>query len=78
VYIPGLYNGKNRTFFFSAYEALRNDAPFRCSTSVPTAAMRNGDFSGLLDNQGRLTTIHDPLTTDAKTYARQPFSYAES
>ena len=75
VYIPHLYNGKNRTFFFSAYEALRNDAPFSMSASVPTAAMRNGDFSGLLDSQGRLTTIYDPLTTDTKTYTRQPFAY---
>src|SRR5882762_31781 len=75
VIIPKLYNGRNRTFFFSAYEALRNDAPFSMATSVPTAAMRNGDFSGLQDNQGRLATIYDPLTTDTKTYSREPFSY---
>ena len=75
VYIPKLYNGKNRTFFFFAWEALRNDAPFSMSTSVPTAAMRNGDLSGLLDSQGRLSTVYDPNTTDPKTYIRQPFSY---
>jgi len=27
VYIPGLYNGKNRTFFFFAYEARRQPQP---------------------------------------------------
>src|SRR5258708_7382859 len=75
VFIPKLYNGRNRTFFFSAYEALRNDAPFSMATSVPTAAMRNGDFSGLIDSQGRLTTIYDPLTTNTMTLSRQPFSY---
>jgi hypothetical protein len=37
--------------------------------------MRNGDFSGLLDNQGRLTTIYDPMTTDTQTCARLPFSH---
>ena len=28
---------------------------------VPTAAMRAGDYSGLLDSQGRLTTLYDPI-----------------
>src|SRR6266404_4562732 len=37
--------------------------------------MRNGDFRGLLDSQGRLTTLYDPNTTDPTTYARQPLSY---
>lgn len=75
VIIPKIYNGKNRTFFFSAYEALRNDAPFSISASVPTDAMRHGDFSGLVDSQGRLTTIYDPNTTNPQTWTRQPFMY---
>ena len=49
--------------------------PARCPAAVPTAAMRNGDFSGLLDSQGRLTTIYDPWTTNTTTWARQPFNY---
>lgn len=75
VFIPKLYNGKNRTFFFSAYEASRNNAPTSLSAFVPTKAMRNGDFSGLVDSQGRLTTIYDPLTTNTQTWARQPFNF---
>jgi hypothetical protein len=75
VIIPKLYNGKNRTFFFTAYEALRNEAPFSIATVVPTDAMRNGDFSGLHDSQGRLTTIYDPLTTNTTTWTRQPFDF---
>ena len=75
VYIPKIYNGKNRTFFFFSYEASKRNAPFSMNTSVPTAAMRNGDYSGLVDSQGRLSTIYDPWTTNTTTWARQPFSY---
>jgi hypothetical protein len=75
VYIPGVYSGKNRTFFFGGYEGYRARDPRSMSGRVPTAAMRQGDFSGLRDSQGRLTTIYDPLTTNTQTWTRQPFSY---
>ncbi len=74
VYIPKIYNGKNRTFFFFSYEGSKRNAPFSMNTSVPTAAMRNGDYSGLLDSQGRLSVIYDPWSTTS-TWGRQPFSY---
>jgi hypothetical protein len=48
VIIPGLYNGRNRTFFFGDYQGQRNTFPFERGspfTSVPTARSRNGDFS---------------------------------
>ena len=74
VYIPKLYNGKNRTFFFVSYEALRQVSASTSSTTVQTDAMRQGDYSGLVDAQGRLTTIYDPLSTGAApTFARTPF-----
>jgi hypothetical protein len=41
------YNGKNRTFFFVAYEGLRIHTQSLTITYVPTAAERNGDFSAL-------------------------------
>ncbi|MDP2998862.1 MAG: hypothetical protein Q8N47_15350 [Bryobacterales bacterium] len=43
--------------------------------SVPTEAMRNGDFRGLMDAQGRQYVVYDPLTTDSSTWTRQPISY---
>lgn len=58
VYIPGLYNGKNRTFFFFAYEGRRHPGGFSGVASVPTLKMRAGDFSELLPN----TKIIDPRT----------------
>ena len=39
---------KNRTFFFFAYEGLREGIPTVVTTSVPTALQRAGDFSQTL------------------------------
>ncbi|MFB3825320.1 MAG: carboxypeptidase regulatory-like domain-containing protein [Bryobacteraceae bacterium] len=72
LWIPKVYNGKNKTFFFAAFEAFRSVTSPTISTSMPTLAMREGDFSGLIDGQGRRTTLYDPWTTDAK-WSRQPF-----
>jgi len=38
--IPGLYNGKNKTFYFVSYEGLRLYLPASIRTDVPTAALR--------------------------------------
>jgi hypothetical protein len=50
---PMLYNGRNRSFFFVSYEAQRNSTPAFGGgefpfVTVPTAKMRVGDFSELL------------------------------
>ena len=74
VYQPHIYNGKNRTFWFFGYEGMRQVSPSFAGASVPTQAMRNGDFSGLVDAQGRLSTIYNPWSTGAD-WSRQPFSY---
>jgi hypothetical protein len=74
VYIPKVYDGKNRTFFFTSYEALRLVSASTFSTSMQTDAMRQGDYSGLVDSLGRLTRIYDPLTTGpAPTWVRTQF-----
>ena len=31
---------------------------------MPTEAMRNGDFRGLVDSAGRPITLYDPMTTN--------------
>jgi hypothetical protein len=49
VIIPGLYNGRNKTFFFGSYEVLRLPKSYQFVQSVPTQAMRNGDLSAYLD-----------------------------
>lgn len=73
VYIPKVYNGKNRTFWFFSFEGLRNINSSTQGFQVPTQAMRNGDFSGLVNGAGQQTIIYNPFTTDSSTWARQPF-----
>ena len=62
VYIPGVYNGKNRTFWYYAYEGNKWGSPQSGSRTVPTAAERTGDFSALLA-LGSNYQIYDPATT---------------
>jgi hypothetical protein len=72
VFIPKVYNGKNKTFWFFAYEGSKSAQSSTYSWNVPTAAMRSGDFSGLKDAQGRLSTVYNPWSTGAN-WSRQPF-----
>ncbi len=57
VRIPGLFNGKDRLFFMSNYEAFRERNQTQGIYSEPPAAMRAGDFSQILPG----TVITDPL-----------------
>ncbi len=66
VWIPKIYNGKNKTFFFGAMEFFKNRAGAGSfQTSVPTPEMYNGDFSRWVDPNGNLLKIYDPATTRA-------------
>jgi hypothetical protein len=57
VYIPRIYDGRNRTFFFASYSGARYRVGNRLFRIVPTQAMRQGDFSELA---GRINLV-DPL-----------------
>src|SRR5436190_4369002 len=58
VRIPKLFNGKDRLFFMSNYEALRRRQSVLNTFTVPTTKMFGGDFSELLPS----TIIYDPNT----------------
>src|SRR5262245_2147789 len=75
VILPKIYNGRNRTFFFVAWEELRSIQNSTQRWSVPTEAMRNGDFRGLADNQGRQFQLYDPMTTNQQTGQRERLAY---
>jgi hypothetical protein len=67
VYIPKVYDGRNRTFFFFTYDkdvrpAAISSAP---GETVPTALMRTGNFT-------EVATIYDPATTSGSV--RLPFA----
>jgi hypothetical protein len=49
VIFPHLYNGRDKTFFFGSFEALRLPKQYNVVESVPTIAMRNGDLSAYSD-----------------------------
>lgn len=78
VWIPKVYNGRNKLFFMISLEGLREHNPGGTLTTLPLAEQLGGDFSKLYNGAGDLVTIYDPLTTtlgpDGKTYIRTPFS----
>ena len=47
------YNGKNRTFFFVSWEGTRVRQGTEVTGTVPTMAMRQGNFSGLTGGDGQ-------------------------
>ncbi|MSV27459.1 MAG: TonB-dependent receptor [Bryobacterales bacterium] len=65
VYLPKVYDGRNRTFWFANYQGTRIRKGLTRLFTAPTAAMRGGDFTGL-------STLYDPETTSGNT--RQPFA----
>ena len=77
VYLPKAYDGRNRTFFFYAWEANKFCIPRTYTETVPTAAEARGDFSALLGiPNGGAYQIYDPKTTQAEAggrFRRQPF-----
>jgi hypothetical protein len=73
VLIPKLYNGRNKTFFFLANEAYRQQDGYTSTLSLPTALERTGDFSQSVNNKGTQQAIYDPLSTNLTTGARTQF-----
>jgi hypothetical protein len=75
VWIPHVFNGKDKLFWFFAYEGLKDSTPAVQITTVPTAAERTGDFSQLLAagcssagytvNSAGLATCNSNGATDA-------------
>lgn len=72
IIIPKLYNGHNRTFFFVANEAYREQDGSTVELSVPTALERIGNFSQSVGKSGAQQTIYNPLSTTS-TGTRTPF-----
>ncbi len=85
VVIPGLYNGKDHTFFFFDYEGLRKRQAQTQTALVPNSAWLSGDFTNNLDGSalldyGKATHLNPdgtgPLILDCnnfQTYAGELF-----
>jgi len=69
IWIPKVVHGKNKLFFFMDYMGTkRRQYAATTNLTLPTAAMRTGDFSATS------TPIYDPLTGNADGTGRTPFT----
>ena len=70
VFLPKVYDGRNRTFWFASYEGAREGNGIDNTLSVPTAKMRAGDFSEVAQ------AIYDPFSVApvGGTPTRTPFA----
>ena len=76
VYLPKLYDGRNRTFFFFSYEGFRNRVGATATPyTVPPAEFFTGDLHNWVDRNGKMIQVFDPSTTTLVngTYTRMPF-----
>jgi hypothetical protein len=66
-YLPHVVDTRNKIFWFFAWEGIKDGQPNPNTTTVPTDAMRQGNFSGL-------PTIYDPFsgTLSGTTINRTP------
>jgi hypothetical protein len=78
IFIPKVYNGKNKTFFFFNTEFPDNHGVSTPTASVPTDLQKAGNFSQTFTSTGALITVYDPTTTvpsptTQSGYVRSPF-----
>ena len=68
IFIPKVYDGRNKTFWYFTYtKDLRPASISFPVLTVPTAAMKRGDFS-----QAGLPLIYDPATTNGSVREQFP------
>jgi hypothetical protein len=61
VFIPHLFNGRDKLFFFYSWEGYYKNTASPTISSVPTADERNGDFHVLLAS-GATSQLYDPYS----------------
>jgi hypothetical protein len=71
VRIPKLYDGRNKTFFFGAYQGFRYNQTSNALLKVPTAAQLAGDESDRPPIYNPFSTRPDPAHPGS--YLRDPF-----
>ena len=76
VWLPKVYNGKDKTFWYFAWESNRWTDSANFTATVPTAKQRQGDFSDLLRINSTYQ-IYNPFTTKPAAtpgrFQRDPF-----
>jgi hypothetical protein len=84
IVLPKLYHGKDKSFWFLAYERYSLAQITYQQNYSYTPAMRNGDWSNLYNSAGVFQQLYDPNTTASSqncngtgspnTYCRAPFA----
>lgn len=80
IFVPRLFNGRDRAFFMGSYEAIRQISQTSTTATLLTAAERNGDFSALcsaFSAAGLCTTgtqLYNPTTRVALVNNQVPVS----
>ena len=69
------FNGRNRLFWFFAYEGVKDSQPSPSILTVPTDAERGGDFSALLPlgSQYQIYNPYSGVLGGSTTITRSPF-----
>jgi Carboxypeptidase regulatory-like domain len=63
VLLPKIMDGRNKLFWFFAFEGVKDSQPATTFLTVPTAAEKTGDFSALLNTKSATPTIlYDPYS----------------
>jgi hypothetical protein len=70
--IPKLYNGRDKLFFFFAYEGFYDSSANPVNTTVPTDAERKGDFSALIAPGNNGSYRSDPECKSGGTIVYSP------
>ncbi len=60
--IPHVYDGRDKTFGHYSQEWFKLNSENTSPSTVPTAAMKTGDFTGYVDSSGNVIPIYDPTT----------------
>lgn len=61
LYIPHIYEQRQKTFVFGLYEGLRQSTPATFTATIPTQNFRTGDFSALLGHQIGTDALGRPI-----------------
>jgi hypothetical protein len=72
IWIPKVFNGKNKLFWFFAFEGMKDGQPNPVFLTIPTAAERTGNLSQIL--AADKTQLYDPYSAvvNGSTITRSP------
>ncbi len=78
VVIPGVHDGRNKTFLFAGVEIVRFVQGMTFTGTVPRPEQLSGDFSNARNAAGAVVAVYDPATTRANPagagFLRTPFA----